>query len=435
MTDFVAPDDRLGALSPGRHRARRRRARRARRGVRARRALRRTVQLALALARRWPAPSSRSPRCGAASRTTGGTGGARRLAARRRPDARPAGHHRAARPARAAGHRRPHRDRRGRVRAVTPPRSRAPTTRSCARRKGVAADRGLPAGALRHRRHDDLPGRRATCSRCSSRSRCSRCRCTCCPGMARRRRLLSQEASMKYFLLGAFASALLALRHRAALRVRRLAAATPRSPRRPHGPGGLDRAAARRRRCSCSSACCSRSARCRSTRGRRTSTRAPRRRSPASWPRAPRSPRSARCCALVYVVLPAARSGTSCRVLWTVAILTMVVGTVVALVQTDIKRMLAYSSIAHAGFILVGVVALNQSGIIGGALLPAGLRRWRRSARSPSSRWCASVGAGPGGAVVGEATHLSQWAGLGRTPPAARRRRSRCSCSRSRASR
>ena len=41
--------------------------------------------------------------------------------------------------------------------------------------------------------------------------------------------------------------------------------------------------------------------------------------------------------------------------IWAVAILTMVVGSVLALTQTDIKRMLAYSSIAHAGFILVGV--------------------------------------------------------------------------------
>jgi NADH:ubiquinone oxidoreductase subunit 2 (subunit N) len=40
--------------------------------------------------------------------------------------------------------------------------------------------------------------------------------------------------------------------------------------------------------------------------------------------------------------------------IWIVAILSMVVGAVVALTQTDVKRMLAYSSIAHAGFLLVG---------------------------------------------------------------------------------
>ncbi len=44
-------------------------------------------------------------------------------------------------------------------------------------------------------------------------------------------------------------------------------------------------------------------------------------------------------------------------IFWVLAILTMVVGNVVAIVQTNIKRMLAYSSIAHAGYILVGLLA------------------------------------------------------------------------------
>ena len=43
-----------------------------------------------------------------------------------------------------------------------------------------------------------------------------------------------------------------------------------------------------------------------------------------------------------------------------VAILTMIVGAVLSVTQTDIKRMLAYSSIAHAGFILVGVLAFDR---------------------------------------------------------------------------
>ena len=47
-------------------------------------------------------------------------------------------------------------------------------------------------------------------------------------------------------------------------------------------------------------------------------------------------------------------------VMWVVAIITMVVGSVIALTQTDVKRMLAYSSIAHAGFILVGLLATRQ---------------------------------------------------------------------------
>ena len=40
--------------------------------------------------------------------------------------------------------------------------------------------------------------------------------------------------------------------------------------------------------------------------------------------------------------------------LWAVAILTMIIGSIVALTQTDVKRLLAYSSIAHAGFIRRG---------------------------------------------------------------------------------
>ena len=52
-------------------------------------------------------------------------------------------------------------------------------------------------------------------------------------------------------------------------------------------------------------------------------------------------------------------------VFWALAILTMVVGNVVAIVQTNIKRMLAYSSIAHAGYILVGLMAQNADGHAG----------------------------------------------------------------------
>jgi NADH-quinone oxidoreductase subunit N len=43
--------------------------------------------------------------------------------------------------------------------------------------------------------------------------------------------------------------------------------------------------------------------------------------------------------------------------IWVLAVLSLVVGSVLAVVQTDVKRMLAYSSISHAGFILVGVEA------------------------------------------------------------------------------
>jgi NADH-quinone oxidoreductase subunit N len=54
-------------------------------------------------------------------------------------------------------------------------------------------------------------------------------------------------------------------------------------------------------------------------------------------------------------------------VLWMLAALTMTVGNVTALLQRNIKRMLAYSSIAHAGYLLVGMVAGGEAG--GSAIL------------------------------------------------------------------
>ncbi|MGH9169903.1 MAG: NADH-quinone oxidoreductase subunit N [Acidimicrobiales bacterium] len=49
--------------------------------------------------------------------------------------------------------------------------------------------------------------------------------------------------------------------------------------------------------------------------------------------------------------------------IWGVAIVTMLLGAVVGLVQRDVKRMLAYSSINHAGFILLGLQAATAAGI------------------------------------------------------------------------
>jgi NADH-quinone oxidoreductase subunit N len=65
--------------------------------------------------------------------------------------------------------------------------------------------------------------------------------------------------------------------------------------------------------------------------------------------------------ALAFLPLSIAFHG----VIWVLAILTMIVGNVLAIVQTNIKRMLAYSSIAHAGYILVGVLSQNAMGHAG----------------------------------------------------------------------
>lgn len=49
-------------------------------------------------------------------------------------------------------------------------------------------------------------------------------------------------------------------------------------------------------------------------------------------------------------------------VVWGLALLTMILGTVVGVVQSSLKRMLAYSSIAHGGYLLVAMVAANDAG-------------------------------------------------------------------------
>ena len=51
--------------------------------------------------------------------------------------------------------------------------------------------------------------------------------------------------------------------------------------------------------------------------------------------------------------------------IYALAVATLLVGSVLAIVQTDVKRLLAYSSISHAGFILIGVQAASDRGISG----------------------------------------------------------------------
>ncbi|MBF6328142.1 NADH-quinone oxidoreductase subunit NuoN [Nocardia transvalensis] len=96
-------------------------------------------------------------------------------------------------------------------------------------------------------------------------------------------------------------------------------------------------------------------------------------------------------------------------ILGAIAIATMVVGAVMAVTQTDVKRMLAYSSVAHAGFILTALVAANDDGV------------------SSVLFYLAAYGIGTIGAFAvvtlvrdqlgDEATTLSSWAGLGRRAP------------------
>lgn len=95
-------------------------------------------------------------------------------------------------------------------------------------------------------------------------------------------------------------------------------------------------------------------------------------------------------------------------VLGVVAVLTMLVGAVLAVTQTDIKRLLAYSSIANAGYLLVGVLAPGRDGLSGTMfyLVAYGFSVLAAFAVVTLVR-----------DADGEATHLSRWAGLGRRSP------------------
>jgi NADH-quinone oxidoreductase subunit N len=91
-----------------------------------------------------------------------------------------------------------------------------------------------------------------------------------------------------------------------------------------------------------------------------------------------------------------------------IAIITMVFGSVVAIAQRDVKRMLAYSSIAHAGFLLTGVIALSKSGL------------------EASIFYLFAYGVATVGAfgiitlvrdAAGEVGDLNRWSGLGKRSP------------------
>lgn len=95
-------------------------------------------------------------------------------------------------------------------------------------------------------------------------------------------------------------------------------------------------------------------------------------------------------------------------IVWILAIVSMLVGTVVGVAQSDIKRMLAFSSVAHAGFLLLAIAAASKDGL-GGSLFYL------------ATYGFTTVGAFAVVSLVrdatGEASHLSAWAGLGRKSP------------------
>ena len=95
-------------------------------------------------------------------------------------------------------------------------------------------------------------------------------------------------------------------------------------------------------------------------------------------------------------------------IIWAVAIASMLVGAVFGLTQTESSALLAYSSIAHAGFILVGLVALTADSISGVLfyLLTYGFTTIAAFGLLILVR-----------DADGEASHLAQWSGLARKSP------------------
>jgi NADH-quinone oxidoreductase subunit N len=103
--------------------------------------------------------------------------------------------------------------------------------------------------------------------------------------------------------------------------------------------------------------------------------------------------------------------------MWIVAILTMVVGSVLAIAQSDIKRLLAYSSVAHTGFLLTGVLGVQSA---------TDLTEGQLTSLQAVLFYLVTYGFATLGAFAvvtlvrdsgGEQTHLSRWAGLGKEAP------------------
>jgi NADH-quinone oxidoreductase subunit N len=119
---------------------------------------------------------------------------------------------------------------------------------------------------------------------------------------------------------------------------------------------------------------------------------------------------------IFYVSLGGARWDWQ-PMMWIIAALTMAIGSIIAITQTDVKRMLAYSSIAHAGFLITGFVGAHQLISVGGTEITS----LQAVLFYLVAYGFTTIGAFAVVTLVrdagGEATHLSRWAGLGKEAP------------------
>ncbi|CAN5217555.1 MAG: NADH-quinone oxidoreductase subunit NuoN [Nocardioides sp.] len=102
---------------------------------------------------------------------------------------------------------------------------------------------------------------------------------------------------------------------------------------------------------------------------------------------------------------------------WVIAIATMLVGSLLAIVQSDVKRMLAYSSVAHTGFILTGVIGVQAVSDLGADEITS-----TQAVLFYLSTYVFAMIGGFGLVslvrdATGEATSFRAWTGLGRTSP------------------
>jgi len=101
-------------------------------------------------------------------------------------------------------------------------------------------------------------------------------------------------------------------------------------------------------------------------------------------------------------------------ILAVMAALTMIVGNLLAIAQTNIKRLLAYSSIAHAGYILMAFVPYGQSGVVETSVA-AGLFYLVSYALTNFGAWAVVIALEK---QEGKGLAISDYAGLGRRHPA-----------------